>query len=131
MLSNDITIEVLHGSGGRPGIEDYCTVYSDGRINLNVAPLNVLELLPGLDTGGLADSLVRARAESPLRSLEDVQKIPGASPKTSTQLTNIAAFMSRYFQLKIDCIDDQGGGNVLFSIIIDRTTKQIVRWEES
>ena len=130
IISNDITPEILYGSGGRPGIEHYCTIYSDGRINLNTAPLQVLELLPGLDTGGLAASVVKARSEKPLETLEDVQNIPGASPKTSTQLTNIAAFKSRYIQIKIDCLDELGTGNMAFTIIVDRTTKQIVRWEE-
>ena len=130
MMSQDITPELLYGSDGSMGIADYCTVYSDGRINLNVAPVHVMELLPGLDVGGLADRIARDRLETPLQTLDDVSKLPGASPKTSTQLTNIVAFKSRYFQIDIDCFDQESTGGTSFHVIIDRDTKQIVRWEE-
>ena len=128
ILSTDITPALLNA------IEEYCTVYSDGRINLNTAPEKVLELLPGLDINGLSQRLVQIRQENPLTSLSDVQNIPGAGPKTSTQLTNIASFKSRYFFMKIDSLESLTGGQeggTSFRIIFDVTTKSIVRWEES
>ena len=130
ILSNDIPEEFILGSGRQLGLADYCTIYSEGRINLNVAPLHVLELLPGLDTG-LAPRVVQARNDEPLQSLSDIQKIPGASARTSTLLTNIAGFQSRYFMMQIHCLDEGGEGGSAFNIIIDRTTRQIVRWEET
>ena len=130
IMSSDISPSLLYGSGGRRGLNDYCTIYSEGRINLNVAPVHVMELLPGLDTG-LAERLARLRTEKPLESLNDVSEMPGASAKTSTQLTNIAAFQSRYCSLKIDCLTEDGEGGTSFTIIFDKTTRQIVRWEES
>ena len=130
IMSNDITPEILYGSGGVMGIEDYCTIYSDGRINLNVAPVHVMEIMPGLDTGGLAERIARERMETPLESFEQVSMLPGASPKTATQLINIAGFKSRYFQVDIECFDQNTEGGKSFQIIFDRNTKQIVRWEE-
>ena len=124
MLSHDIDPALLLE------IEDYCTVYSDGRVNLNVAPIHVLELLPGLDIGQIAQSIVNARTEKPLETLTDIQNLPGAGPRTATQLTNIAAFKSRYFQVKIECFSDNEGGTS-YNIIFDRSTKQIVKWEEN
>ena len=130
MMSQDITPELLYGSEGTMGIADYCTVYSEGRINLNVAPVHVMELLPGLDTGGLAERIARERVEKPIQTLDDLRNFPGAGPKIATQLTNIAAFKSRYFQVDIDCFNQDTEGGTSFQVIIDRTTKQIVRWEE-
>ena len=123
MLSHDIDPELLSE------IEDYCTVYSDGRINLNVAPVHVMELLPGMDIGQIAQSIANARKEKPLETLQDIQNLPGAGPRTATQLTNIAAFKSRYFHVSIECLSDNEEGKS-FSIVFDRTTKQIVKWEE-
>ena len=123
MLSQDIDAELLRE------IEDYCTVYSDGRINLNVAPVHVMELLPGLDTGQIAQSIASARTEKPLETLRDVQNLPGASTRISTQLTNIAAFKSRYFQVNIECLSDNESGTS-YNIVFDRETKQIMKWEE-
>ena len=130
ILSRDMPSEVLYGSSNRMGLTDYCTIYSDGRINLNVAPLHVMELLPGLDTG-LASRVVQARNEEPMQSLQDIQKLPGASARTAILLTNLAAFQSRYFMMNIHCLDTGGEGGTSFSIIYDRTTRKIVRWEET
>ena len=127
ILSEDISPALLSQ------IEEYCTVYSDGRINLNTAPVHVMELLPGLDIGGLAQRIEQYRQEHPLTSIADVQSIPGAGPRTSTLLTNIAAFKSRYFLLKIDTLDNLQGtaeGGSSFRIIFDVSTRNIVRWEE-
>ena len=43
---------------------------------------------------------------------------------------NIAAFKSRYFNVKLECVEEGGNGGRTFNVIIDRTTKQTVRWEE-
>lgn len=130
LMSHDIDAEMLYGSGGMLGIADYCTVYSEGKINLNVAPVHVMELLPGLDVGGLAQSIAEYRTENAIQNLRDLQKIPGASARTSTQLTNIAAFKSRYFSIRLEHMNTESENMTSFTVIFDRTTKQVVRWEE-
>ena len=131
ILSKDIPYEILYGSDGSQGLADYCTVYSDGQINLNAAPLNVMELLPGLNVTGLAARIEQVRQEKGLTSMQDIASLPGASSRTSTLLTNIACFKSRYFQLDIQCISMEGEDGTAFKIIFDRTTRKVVRWEES
>ncbi len=131
ILSPDITPEILYGQGTELGIADYCTVFSDGKINLNVAPVHVMELLPGLDERGLAERIAQVRTEEPIKDFRDVQSLPGASPRTATLLTNLACFRSRYFSIRIETLDDEDEGGTSFNIIFDRTTKQILRWEES
>ena len=130
IMSRDITADILYGSEGNLGIADYCTVYSEGRINLNVAPVHVMELLPGLDVGGLAQSIAEYRTENAIESIRDIQKIPGASARTSTRLTNIAGFKSRYFSINLEHMNTESENMTSFTVIFDRTTKQIVRWEE-
>ncbi len=131
ILSNDITREIVYGEDGNLGLSDYCTVYSDGKININVAPVHVMELLPGLDTGGLAQSIAEHRTENAIESFQDLQKIPGASARTSTQLTNIVSFKSRYFNIKLESMsEDDDEEAASFTVIFDRTAKKIVRWEE-
>ena len=94
-----------------------------------MAPPEVLRLLPGLDDVQVS-RLIAYRAEKALGSFEDLQAVPGLSPKTATQLTNLAGFKSRYFSLRIEFLDESPGGTS-FHIIFDRTAKKIVRWEES
>ena len=131
MLSQDIPPDLLYGSNGELGLADYCTVYSDGKINLNVAPVHVMELLPGLDERGLAERISQVRTEEPITGFQDLQSLPGASPRTATLLTNIAGFKSRYFEVKIECLENEAEGGTSFNIIIDRNTRQIVKWEET
>ena len=130
IMSRDITSEILYGSGGKLGIADYCTVYSEGKINVNVAPVHVLELIPGLDTGGAAQSIADYREEHVIESLADLQKIPGVGVRTGNQIMNAVCFKSRYFSVKMDCMSLEGDNILSYSVIFDRTSKQTVRWEE-
>lgn len=129
ILSSDITPEILYGNDTVMGLSDYCTVYSDGKININVAPLHVLELLPGLNAGGLARTIDEYRRENAIENMSGLLKIPGFSARNSNQLTNIITFKSRYYQVRID-ITGEGENVSSYNIILDRTTKNIVRWEE-
>ena len=130
ILSSDIDRSIVYGEDGNLGLSDYCTVYSDGKININVAPVHVMELLPGLDTGGLVQSIAEHRAENAIENFQDLQKIPGASARTSTQLTNIVSFKSRYFNIKLESMSDEDEETSSFTVIFDRTAKKIVKWEE-
>lgn len=130
VLSPDINTGILYGTGGDMGLSDYCTVYSDGKINLNVAPVHVLELIPGLDSGGLAQSIAEYRAENEITSLSDIRKIPGASARTSNQILNIAGFKSRYFSVRLEGIAGEDDNTSSYNVIYDRTLKQVVKWEE-
>ena len=117
-LSKDITPETLDR------LNTYVTLWSDGRINLNTAPQNVLVLLPGLDTGNVAERLISWRNEHPLGSVSDIDNIPGVSGKASSRLQNIGAVKSRYISMTLDTPTTQ------FHAIVDRTTRTIMKWEE-
>lgn len=129
LLMDEITSEIFYGYAGMLGIVDYCTIWSSGKINLNVAPTHVLALLPGISVTQAAQ-IVEYRRDRVLRSLEDVQDIPGFTARNATQLTNLIDFKSRYFLLRIEFIEESAGGTA-FNIIFDRTNRRIVRWEES
>ncbi len=131
IMSEDINTEILYGGNGKKGLVDYCTIYSDGRINLNYAPVEVMELLPGLESS-LAERIANDRKEKAFESLKDIQSLPGASPRTSIQLTNLVTFKSRFFEIRIENFNlEREQGGVSFNIIFDRNAKKIVRWEES
>lgn len=132
ILAPEINYEILYGNGSDLGIADYCTVFSEGKINLNVAPVHVMELLPGLDERGLAQRIAEVRQEEPITNFKDVQNLPGASPRTATLLTNLVGFKSRYLEIKIESLLENGSrGGTSFNIIFDRSTKKIVRWQET
>jgi hypothetical protein len=125
----EITPEILYGSTEQQGLADYCTLWGDGKINLNVAPVHVMELLPGIDRS-LAEKIADYRDGEALKGTADLRRIPGFPARAVTTLMNLAAFRSRYFMIKIEILEDTGGGTS-FNVIFDKTGGKIVRWEES
>ena len=128
LVLEEMTPELLYGTSGERGVADYCTVWSDKKINLNVAPVHVIEILPGMDKD-LAEKIEDYRGKEALTSMNDLNKVPGFSPKSRAALMNVAGFASRYFMIKIEMLKDNGGGTS-FSVIFDKTAGTIVRWEE-
>ncbi|MDR1979880.1 MAG: general secretion pathway protein GspK [Synergistaceae bacterium] len=128
LILEEVTPELLYGGAGKPGIADYCTLWGGDKINLNVAPVQVMEILPGLDKT-LAEKIADSRENAPLKGTADLRKIPGFPAKTVTALMNLATFSSRYFMIKVELLEDTGGGSS-FNIVFDKTAGAIVRWEE-
>jgi type II secretory pathway component PulK len=128
LILEEMTPEILYGSAGTPGVADYCTLWSGGKINLNVAPVQVMEILPGLDKS-LAEKIADYREREPLKRTADLRNIPGFPARTVTSLMNLADFSSRYFMIKIELLEDTGGGSS-FNIVFDKTAGKVVRWEE-
>ena len=128
LVLEELTPEILYGADGKLGLADYCTLWSNGKINLNVVPAHVLEILPGMDRS-LAEKIVDYRGKQALTGMNDLSKIHGFPPKARTALMNIADFGSRYFMVKIEMLEEDGGGTS-FSVVFDKTSGTTVRWEE-
>jgi hypothetical protein len=128
LILEGITPELLYGTPEKIGLADYCTLWSDGKINLNVAPAHVLEILPGLDKT-LSEKIMEFRAKEPLKKIADLRGIPGFPSRVVTTLTSLVDFKSQYFMITIEMLEDLGGGSS-FNIIFDKNAGQIVRWEE-
>lgn len=135
IMSDDIDNDILYGVKGgireKLGLADYCTVFADDRININVAPVHVLELLPGLDTGELAERVADMREHQAFNGLASLRRIPGAPAKIINQLVNLVKFRSRYFMIRIERLDLEDEGGTSFNIIVDLEAKIIAKWEES
>jgi general secretion pathway protein K len=77
LLVRGVTPEILFGSGDRPGLVRFLTVYSKGAmVNLNAAPKEVIMALPNL-TATMADRIVEFRESAELRGQQDIIAIVG------------------------------------------------------
>ena len=128
LILEEITPEILFGTTEIRGVADYCTLWSEGKINLNVAPVHVMEILPGMDRL-LAEKIEDYRERFPLTEMNDLSRIPGFPPRTRAALMNVIGFASRYFMIKIEALEE-GGGVTSFSVVFDNAAGEIVRWEE-
>jgi type II secretory pathway component PulK len=131
LILDEMTPELLYGAAAEEklGLADYCTLWSDGKINLNVAPVHVMEILPGLDRA-LAEKIAEYREKEALKTTSALRDIPGFPARAISTLMNLAAVSSRYFALKIEMLEDTGGGTG-FNVIFDKTSGKILRWEEN
>ncbi|MFN3740417.1 MAG: general secretion pathway protein GspK [Thermodesulfovibrionales bacterium] len=60
-------------------LKPYVTCYTDGRININTAPLEVLLTMEGI-TEDIAEAIINYRIERPFERPEDLKNVPGISP---------------------------------------------------
>ena len=80
-----------------PGLKDVLTVYGDGRININTAPMPILLAL-FKENEATALAVVKARKEAPLKNLEDLKQVPGASDGAALY-GDMIGFQSNYFRV--------------------------------
>lgn len=84
MLVKGMTRETFRGPAdaeqARPamGLEQFLTVYGEGRVNINEASATVLQTLCERIDLPLAESIVQHR---PYRNLDDLGKVPGMTPE--------------------------------------------------
>lgn len=83
----------------------YLTVLSDGRINLNTAPVPVLRTLPGIDARA-AEALAERRALAPLSTVYEVAEHLPAGARADAQavmaeLIPRAAFVPREAEIRV------------------------------
>ena len=86
LLVKGITEEIFFGNKDRPGIRDFLTIHSDGKININTADSTVLQTLGYLDEDEWvfpigedeAKSIMDYRSEeNPFEELSDLKEVDG------------------------------------------------------
>ena len=128
LVLEEMTPEILYGAEGKMGVADYCTLWNNGKINLNMAPRHVMEILPGMDRT-LAEKVEEYRDKQALTGMDDLGKIPGFPPRTRSGLMNVAVFDSKFFLIKIEMMENDGGGTS-YNVVFDKTSGAVVKWEE-
>jgi general secretion pathway protein K len=118
------------------GVGDLFTPLSDGRINLNTASAEVLQLLPGVEPM-IAEAIVAGRAGQadpsnpgmigPYRSVGDLQRLtelPRGGPLINT-LNMFCETRSRTFQVQVDA--DVGGYKRTFYAVLGRNSQRDIQ----
>lgn len=114
------------------GLTNLFTPLSDGKINLNTASAEVLQLIPGV-TREAAEGIVGARAGEddgsgligPYRSVAQVQRVPQVTPIMSQMLQQFCDIRSRTFEVHVDA--QVSGYHRHFVGVIGRTNPRDVQ----
>lgn len=114
------------------GLTNLFTPLSDGKININTASAEVLQLIPGV-TREAAEGIVSARAGEddgsgligPYRSVAQVQRVPQVTPIMAQMLQQFCDIRSRTFEVHVDA--QVGGYHRHFVGVIGRTSPRDVQ----
>lgn len=91
LLVKGVTPAVLFGTETRKGLIQFVTLYNTtNRINLTVAPREVLEALPGVEAGA-AEQLMEMRNSAAMKSPADVAKIIGGATSLAASHVTVQA----------------------------------------
>jgi general secretion pathway protein K len=118
------------------GMTDLFTPLSDGKVNINTASAEVLQLLPGVDPM-IAEAIINGRAGQadvtapgmigPYRSVGDLQRLPEL-PRGGPLINTISQFCdtrSKTFQVQVDA--DVGGYKRTFYAVLGRNNQRDVQ----
>ena len=123
----EVTPELLYGDPPKLGIVDYCTMWSDVKMNINVAEPHVLALLPELNRN-LIEEIIKFREKNAIASFDDLSSIPGMP--LGSAINYIIDFKSSYYNLIIELLDESWNSTRYFDIVFLKKDGSILSWEE-
>lgn len=122
------------------GIEPFLTVYGNGKININTAPLEVLSAIPGMSKESVkviidyrkgGDGVEGTKDDGIFKTLEDLKNISQLTEHEYLQLEACGCVKSTYFMIRADVTIGRLHKKVI--AIVDRSVKPVrfILWKES
>ena len=125
----EIDSDLLFGKHPNRGIADYCTMWSDAKININVAEPHVLMLLRSMNKN-YVEEIIKLREKKEIASFEDLREIPGFPLGAIPSFMNLIGFTSAYYNLRIELMDENWSSSRYFDIVLLKSDGRILKWEE-
>ena len=125
----EITPELLYGKQPKLGIADYCTMWSDVKININTAEPQVIALLRGMNRH-FVEEIIKLRDKKDIASFDDLREIPGFPGTFAAVNQNLIGFTSEFYSLRIELMDENWSSSRYFDIVLRKSDGRILRWEE-
>lgn len=86
-----------------PGVNDlidFLTIYSSGKVNINTAPLHVIQSLSDKIDEELAKAVIDYRIDRPFSEVAELGKVPGVTEGIVNDVKEIATVKSGFFSVK-------------------------------
>lgn len=122
----------LQGEGqglGSSQWSDWLSLHSEGKININTAPREVLLCLDEQMTDALVQEIVRKRQEGSLSGEEDLRQIATIDEDLLFRLGRLIRYNSQYFRVRIGVDSPPGPIRIEAVVLRDRKNPKVVRWE--
>ena len=123
ILVKGITPEILYGTDSRSGIIPFLTVHGKtGKVNINAAPKEVLDALPGMDAAA-AERIIAFRSSSEIRGDAAVRELLGAAYPLAAPYASAETGASSLFTVEATGYTDdvKKGHSILATIALDRS----------
>ncbi len=96
----DVDSDIFDGDIGAPGLKDYMTVFSDGKIYINGATKEALALVPGIDSGAASQIANQAQTGSYLKNFDNINSMIGANSADVSKAKQWLSLIPKYFRIK-------------------------------
>ncbi len=108
---------------------DWFSLHSEGKVNINTAPREVLLCLDEQMTEALVEEIVRKRQEGALSGEDDLRQISAIDEDLLFRLSRLIRYNSQYFRVRIDVSSPPGPIRVQAVVLRDKKDAKVVRWE--
>lgn len=108
---------------------DWLSLHSEGKININTAPREILLCLDEQMTDALVEEIVKKREEGSLSGEEDLRQIATIDEDLLFRLGRLVRYNSQYFRVRIVVSSPPGPIRVEAVVFRDRKNPKVVRWE--
>ncbi|MGE5840457.1 MAG: type II secretion system minor pseudopilin GspK [Deltaproteobacteria bacterium] len=108
---------------------DYVTIYSEGKININTAPKEVLESLGESMDSALAESIMEFRKEESFESVEDLKKVAGVDQDLLDEIRELISVKSSTFSIEAHV--NNGGAVASVKTVVRRqgNNAKLIYWQ--
>lgn len=128
-----ISDDVLWGGADRPGgVARYLEALDGQKININTAEAEMIAKLDPAITIDTARLVAASRLSSPLKSIEDLRRVPGFPAALATKLANVIGYESSFFLLETKVTTGSGSIVRNYRITVRRSGNNCIieKWEE-
>ncbi|MFH1139342.1 MAG: type II secretion system minor pseudopilin GspK [Pseudomonadota bacterium] len=97
------TAKLLRGGEDAPGLDRFLTVHTNGKININTAPKEILIALDQDMTETAAQEIIDLRTAEPFEKIDLLKEVAGVTPEIFNRVTaGLVAVNSTCFQIRIE-----------------------------
>lgn len=108
---------------------DYLTIYSDGKININTAPREVLQCLSEFMDAALAEAIIEYRKDEDFISVNDLRNVPGMSDEVFAELRDWITVKSASFSMEFSVNSNGASAGIRAYVVREGENTRPIYWQ--
>ncbi|MBW1766276.1 MAG: type II secretion system minor pseudopilin GspK [Deltaproteobacteria bacterium] len=117
------------GKKGEKTLLDFLTIHSDGKININTAPGEVLQTLHEDIDGALAQSIIDYRSEEDFLTINDLRNVPGIDELLFDSIKEWLTVKSSAFSIEVEVKNVEAAAGVKAVTLREANKSILVYWQ--